>query len=118
MHLHRRNPGIGVAEPFDQYRRGRKVGQPASSRSTSTALQRQDAEAIIGLVRGSLPDPTFLTKELWAPVDQVQRRDSGSLRDRQDSDFKLLRLRRDNAPYLTTITGLLYVKGRSPATPA
>ncbi|MCW3159451.1 hypothetical protein [Micropruina sonneratiae] len=95
-------------------------------------LAAADPDAIFNLVRGDLPDRTFLTKEVMTaatqanPISNLQLTESESsqysaqvqatytINDRSQTE-KFYVSNRDGAWYLSTITGRLYVKGLAPA---
>lgn len=96
------------------------------------ALAASDPDAIFGLVRGDLPDRTFLTKEVMTAATQAnpitnlqvtelesstysaQVQASYTIDDRTQTE-KFYVSGRDGSWYLSSITGRLYVKGLAPA---
>ena len=137
MQLNRNNNTAGGGTPTGSATASQGTGVGAASAQEVVqkyydSLAAADPDAIFGLVRGDLPDRTFLTKEVMAaavqaaPITGLQLtaqnetkysaevQASYTINGRSQTD-KFYVSSQDNAWYLTTITGRLYVKGLSPA---
>lgn len=140
MQLGRGNAPVGSGTP--------SAGDPSPSASQGTgagagsatevvqkyfdALAASDPDAVFNLVRGDLPDRTFLTKEVMTaavaanPITNVQLTELESSRysaqvqakytiNNRSQTEKFSVSSRDGAWHLRSITARLYVKGLAPA---
>ena len=137
MQLNRGNNNAGTGTPTGSATASQGTGVGAASATEVVqkyydALAASDPDAIFALVRGDLPDRTFLTKEVMtaavqaAPITGLQLtvqdetkysaevQASYTINGRTKTD-KFYVSARDGAFYLSTIAGRLYVKGLSPA---
>ncbi|MEZ5200809.1 MAG: hypothetical protein R2742_05625 [Micropruina glycogenica] len=137
MQLNRGNYNAGTGTPTGSATASQGTGVGAASATEVVqkyydALAASDPDAIFALVRGDLPDRTFLTKEVMtaavqaAPITGLQLtvqdetkysaevQASYTINGRTKTD-KFYVSARDGAFYLSTIAGRLYVKGPSPA---
>ncbi len=139
MQLGNRNTGTtgmpATASPSASASTGTGVGAGSAGETVQKyfdALAAGDPDAIFGLVRGDLPDRTFLTREVMAAAVQANPITNLKLTELKSSNYsaeieaeytindrtqrqKFYVSARDGRWYLTTIAARLYVKGLSPA---
>ena len=125
----------GGTDPSATATQGTGVGAGSATDAVQKyfdALAASDPDAIFALVRGDLPDRTFLTKEVMTaavqanPITNLQVTElesstysaqvqaSYTINDRTQTE-KFYVSGRDGSWYLSTVTGRLYVKGLAPA---